>query len=206
MADLLRRWMFNLWYTRRPPWDTGISPPELMAFLADWSAKRISPGRALDLGCGNGTNVITLAKHGWQVTGVDYARLAIQAARRKARQAGVQVDLQVGDVTDLRQISGPFDLALDMGCFHSLSPQGREKYIHNLERLLAPAGTYLVYVFFRLSGESGQKNLAGLLEEDLNAFKPSFTLVERQDGTERGQRPSAWLKFIHAGAKGHKDF
>jgi SAM-dependent methyltransferase len=197
MSNLLRKWTFNLWYARRPPWDTGISPPELMAFLRDWSIKHPAPGRALDLGCGTGTNVITLAKHGWKVTGVDFARLAVQAARRKARQAGVQIDLQVGDVTDLRQVSGPFDLVLDLGCFHSLSPQGREKYIQNLERLLAPAGVYLVYAFFKMPGESGPRILPGLLEEDLNAFKPSFTLVERQDGTERGQRPSAWLKFEH---------
>ncbi len=195
MSNLLRKWTFNLWYYRRPPWDTGISPPELLAFLQGWSTKHPAPGRALDLGCGTGTNVITLAKHGWRVTGVDFARLAIQAARRKARQAGVQVDLQVGDVTDLRQVSGPFDLVLDLGCFHSLSPQGREKYIRNLERLLAPAGTYLVYVFFKLPGETGPRFLPGIQEADLNALAPFLTLVERQDGTERGLRPSAWLKF-----------
>ena len=61
-----RRWLFNLWYFQRPPWDSGISPPELMEFI-----RSSQPGRALDLGCGTGTNIITLAKNGWQVTGVE---------------------------------------------------------------------------------------------------------------------------------------
>jgi SAM-dependent methyltransferase len=166
-----------------------------MAFLESWSASGRPASRALDLGCGTGTNVITLAKHGWQVSGVDFASVAIQAARRKARQAGVQADLQVGDVTDLHQLSGPFDLVLDLGCFHTLSPQGRQKYIRNLQRLLAPGGSYLVYTFFNDPGGSGPGMLPGITEEELNAFTPFSKLVERQDGTERGLRPSAWIKF-----------
>ncbi|HZD55845.1 MAG TPA: class I SAM-dependent methyltransferase, partial [Anaerolineales bacterium] len=69
---ILRRIFFNLWYYREPPWDTGISPPELLAFIESHPA-----GQALDLGCGTGTNVITLARNGWQVTGVDFAPRAI---------------------------------------------------------------------------------------------------------------------------------
>jgi len=66
--NLLRRINFNLWYFRRPPWDRGISPPELFDFISKHPA-----GRAIDLGCGTATNVITLAQNGWQVTGIDFA-------------------------------------------------------------------------------------------------------------------------------------
>ncbi len=93
--NFLRRLSFSIWYYFRPPWDTGISPPELVGFL-----DAHPPGRALDMGCGTGTNIITMAKRGWQVTGIDFAPTAIKVARRKARGAGVKVDLNVGDVSE----------------------------------------------------------------------------------------------------------
>jgi SAM-dependent methyltransferase len=184
--NTLRRLSFNLWYNWKPPWDTGISPPELMDFISHHP-----PGHALDLGCGTGTNVITLAQHGWQATGVDFARRAIQKARRKAHQANVLADFRVEDVTRLKGLSGPFDLVLDMGCFHSLPPEGRQAYLINLDRLLAPDGTFLLYVFFRNSNASGP----GLEESDLLAFHANFSLVDRQEGSERGMRRSAWLTY-----------
>lgn len=149
------------------------------------------PGRALDLGCGTGTNVITLARNGWQVTGVDFAPRAIRIARRKAQDADLNVDLRVDDVTKLEDISTHFDLILDMGCFHSLPVQGKSDYVRNLDRLLAPAGTYMMYGFFKENGESGP----GLVEADLDALSEHLHLVERQDGSERGLRPSAWFIY-----------
>jgi len=184
----LRRVFFALMYLqRRPPWDTGISPPELMAHIAVHPA-----GRALDLGCGTGTNAITLARHGWQVTGVDFVGSAIREAKRKARDAGAAVDFRVGDVTRLDDIRGPFDLALDIGCFHSLSANGREAYLHNLERLLAPGGVFLLYTFVQAGDAPGD---AGLTEAEIAAIGERFEPVERIDSTERGIRPSAWISW-----------
>jgi cyclopropane fatty-acyl-phospholipid synthase-like methyltransferase len=182
----LRRLFFNLWYYLNPPWDTGISPPELLDFIDSHP-----PGRALDLGCGTGTNVITLARHGWEVTGVDFARRAIHEARQKARQAGVKVDLRVADVTRLGGVHGPFDLILDMGCLHSLPREGKNEYIHNLDRLLAQDGTYLMYGFFKKQDDSGP----GLAKEDIEQLEQHFEILDRQDGTERGIHPSAWFKI-----------
>ena len=79
--NFLRRLQFNFWYFRNPPWDSGITPPELFEFIQSHPA-----GRAIDIGCGTGTNVITLAKIGWQVTGFDFAARAIQLAKRKAKK------------------------------------------------------------------------------------------------------------------------
>lgn len=183
----LRKLFFNLWYFRTPPWDTGVSPPELMTFIESHE-----PGRALDLGCGTGTNVITLAKHGWQVTGVDFARRAIQTARRKARQAGVQARLLQDDVTHLKNVQGPFDLILDIGCLHGILPDLRPDYYANLDRFLAAQGTYLLYAFWN---ETGSEDQTGLRPSDLAALQDHFDLVNRQDGTERGKRPSSWLTF-----------
>jgi len=182
------RILYTLYYLlqRNPPWDTGISPPELISFIQNHP-----PGRALDLGCGTGTNAITLAQHGWQVTGIDFAHRAICQARRKVKKAGVRVDLRVGDVSQPKNLAEPFDLVLDIGCFHSLPEAERARYCRNLERLLAPGGTFLSYVFFRDRAEPG----TGLVEEDLQALAERFQLVDRQDGSERGVRPSAWLTY-----------
>src|SRR2546426_628882 len=70
--------MFSLWYwlPRRPPWDTGIVPPEVERFVASHP-----PGRALDLGCGTGTNVVYLADQGGTAPGGDFAGRAVGITR-----------------------------------------------------------------------------------------------------------------------------
>ncbi len=128
--NFLRRLHFNFWYFRRPPWDSGISPPELLDFISKHPA-----GRAIDLGCGTGTNVITLVQTGWQVVGIDFAPRAIQIAKQKIKSANIQADLRVGDVTKLNGIDGSFDLALDMGCFHGI--EQKLNYLTQLNRVLA---------------------------------------------------------------------
>ena len=83
----MRNWSFDLRYLLdQPPWDTEITPPEVVELV---EGEGPSPGRALDLGCGTGTNCVYLARHGWEVVGVDFSVLAIRPARRKARRAGV---------------------------------------------------------------------------------------------------------------------
>jgi cyclopropane fatty-acyl-phospholipid synthase-like methyltransferase len=184
---MLRRLFFEYTYFRQPPWDTGISPPELLAFI-----ESTPPGRALDLGCGTGTNAITLAQHGWQVVGVDFVRRAVRVARRKAKQAGVQVDFRTDDVTRLRGIAGPFDLALDIGCLHGLSKERKAIYVANLERLLRPQGAFLLYAFI---AQDDQTQGSGLTPGDLALLASRLRLVQRVDGADRGARPSAWLTY-----------
>jgi ubiquinone/menaquinone biosynthesis C-methylase UbiE len=185
--SLLTRLAFNLWYFSRPPWDSGISPPELLEFLRDRE-----PGRAIDLGCGTGTNVITLARHGWRVTGVDFALKAINQARKKAKQAEVDIDLRVGDVTHLDGISGPFDLVFDLGCFHSLGDREKEAYLRQIERIMALGATWFLYAFLR-SPETDSP--PGISSTDLEQISARFTLRKRIDGFERGRRPSAYFIF-----------
>lgn len=184
--SLFRRLFFNLWYFRRPPWDTGITPPEVMDFLANRP-----PGRALDLGCGTGTNAITLAQHGWQTTGVDFVARAVKAGRRKARQSGVEVDLRTGDVTDLSDLSSPYDFILDIGCYHGVIPDRRRLYHQNVRRLLAPDGTLLIYAFFK----TAPGDLSGIEESDLTAFEDYLTLADREDSDDSRGRPSTWLTY-----------
>jgi cyclopropane fatty-acyl-phospholipid synthase-like methyltransferase len=137
--------------------------------------------------------VVTLAKSSWKVTGVDFAPHAIHRARKKVKQSGVEADLYLEDVTRLDKIAGIFDLILDIGCFHSLPPNHHDMYINNIDRFLSPRGTLLLYVFFKDPNVFGP----GVSENDLAAFQPKFNLLDRQDGTDRGIRPSAWLTYMH---------
>lgn len=187
LLNLLRRLSFNLWYLRRPPWDSGIVPPEVEDYLTTHH-----PGRALDLGCGTGTSTLALAQAGWQVTGVDFAPRAIAIARRKLRLAKVPGDLRVDDVTRLHDISGPFDLVLDIGCFHGLSKGSRAVYLDNLDRLLAPGGYWLMYGFFKSAPDAPGP---GLATEDPGAIAVRFRFLWRKDGFDKKKRPSAWFLF-----------
>ena len=149
------------------------------------------PGRALDLGCGTGTNVITLAQHGWQVVGVDFVGRAIRHAERKANLAGVNAEFIVNSVTRLEGVSGSFELVLDIGCFHSLEAGERDLYLANLGRLTKPGSTLLVYAFLRENDSGGP----GLDDRDLTKYESLFRLSNRVDGSERGERPSSWITF-----------
>ena len=184
---MFRRLAFNIWYFRKPPWDSGISPPELLEFIRTHPA-----GKAIDLGCGTGTNVITLAKAGWQVTGVDFALRAIRMAKNKVRREKIEADLRVGDVTRLDNITGPFDLALDIGCFHSLPQTGKLDYLTQLDRLLAPGGFWLMYGFFN---PDPLQPGPGLAEAEIDLISSRFVPVSRQNGFDRRERPSAWFLF-----------
>ncbi|MBI3738257.1 MAG: class I SAM-dependent methyltransferase [Chloroflexi bacterium] len=181
---MLRRLHFNFMYFGRPPWDSGISPPELLEFITKHPA-----GRAIDIGCGTGTNVLTLAQNGWQVTGIDFAPRAIQIAKRKTKN--VKINLEVNDATTLKGINGPFDLALDLGCFHGI--EKKADYLTQLDRVLAPGGFWLMYGFFKsdphLSGP-------GLAAPDLDLIQArGFRLLTRKDGWDKRERPSAWFLF-----------
>jgi cyclopropane fatty-acyl-phospholipid synthase-like methyltransferase len=150
------------------------------------------PGRVLDLGCGTGTNIITLAKNGWQATGVDFAPHAISIARRKVRAAGVTADLHVLDVTHLDGINGPFDFVLDLGCFHGLRAVEKASYINQLQRVCAPRAMWLLYGFYN---KTEMTRGHGMDSGDIDKILACFELVSRQDGVDRRKRPSAYFLF-----------
>jgi SAM-dependent methyltransferase len=184
MSSIIQKLLFSLAYFRKPPWDTGVSPPELLDFI-----RTNPPGKALDLGCGTGTNLITLAKNGWQVTGVDFSQPAIHIAKKKVRQAGISAKLLADDVIHLTQIIDQFDLVLDIGCYHSIDRSMTTPYAQNIHRLLSPRGTYLLYGFISSEGST-----PGLTKEHLDALGLVLQLMDRRDGSDRN-RPSSWLVY-----------
>jgi SAM-dependent methyltransferase len=127
----------------RTPWDTGVTPPEVVE-----EASAMEPGRALDLGCGTGTNVLWLAQHGWTAVGVDHSPIAIESARRRADWTSGAMFVE-GDVTRLAelQVDGPFDLILDIGCFHGLPVRRRETYVRQVARVARRGARMMIFAF-----------------------------------------------------------
>ncbi|HEX3784312.1 MAG TPA: class I SAM-dependent methyltransferase [Pseudonocardiaceae bacterium] len=109
----------------------------------------IRPGRALDLGCGPGRNALRLAEAGFTVDAVDLSPAAIDWATERAREAGAEIRFLRGDAfTDLAtELTGPYDLIYDSGCFHHLPPHRRVSYRALLDRALAPGGHFSLTCF-----------------------------------------------------------
>jgi SAM-dependent methyltransferase len=128
----------------RAPWDGGEPRTELVELV---ESGRIQPCKAIDLGSGTGWNCIFLAQHGFEVTGVDFAAGAIELGRKRAAEAGVAVKFVEDDLTDLRHVTGPFDLLVDYGTLDDLVPKDRELYLQNVLPLTRPGGLFLLYCF-----------------------------------------------------------
>jgi SAM-dependent methyltransferase len=102
----------------------------------------IRPGRALDLGCGPGRNALYLAEAGFDVDAVDLSAGAIDWARQRADDAGASIRFHQGNVFHLPELTGPYDLVYDSGCFHHLSPHRRISHLALVRRVLAPGGHF----------------------------------------------------------------
>jgi len=130
-------------------WERRVPPTDLVELVEGTAS--LPPGRALDIGCGTGTDSVYLARHGWDVTGVDMVPRALGAARRRAAAAGVSPRYVEGDATRLPDlgIGGDFSLLVDFGCFHTLPRDQREPYVQSVSGVAAPGATMLLFGFGR---------------------------------------------------------
>lgn len=188
-----QRWFFEWQYwLGKPRWDTNVTPPELVAYIEHTNTR----GRALDLGCGTGTNAIFLAQHGFEVVAIDFSAKAIARARDKARRARVAIDFYVADVTRLDFLEPPFDFVLDIGCLHSIDATRWTRYAEHLTRLMRSGAMFLLYAFAPSPSAACPCpcfRRVGITAEQVHAlFASHFDLERVQHGTERNERPSAW--------------
>ena len=145
-------------------WDTFYADrakpcPFFVAFpdesLAEWvGSGAIAPGRAIDLGCGHGRNAVYLAKQGFHVEGLDVSATALQWARDRAAEAGVDVRWRNESVFDAQLAAGSYALVHDSGCFHHIAPHRREQYVDLVVHALQPGGWFTLTTF-RPEGGSG---------------------------------------------------
>src|SRR5437588_9422255 len=117
---LLFRVFYRLGFT---PWDGHPIASSLQSLVEGNGSPPLTPGTALDVGCGTGDTSIYLAQHGWQVTGVDFVPRAVGKARAKADAQKVTVNFQEANATRLSDegVGTGFDLIVDNGCLHGMS-------------------------------------------------------------------------------------
>ncbi len=123
-------------------WESLHPPQELVAMVA----AEIIPAEAtvLDVGCGAGGEAIFLARLGFRAIGIDTSAEALEVARARAVEAGVEVDFKLADATDLPLAAGSIGFAMDRGCLHVIDRDRRRDYAHELYRVLRPDGRLLL--------------------------------------------------------------
>jgi SAM-dependent methyltransferase len=165
--------------TGRTPWDTGMTPPEVVGMIE--GAEALPVGRALDLGCGTGTNVAYLAELGWDATGGEADGRAFEAARDRLSSVDGARAFR-GDVTRLDRIpiEGIFDLVLDIGCFHSIAPGRRDAYARGIAACTREGATLCVFAF---APRPGLVPIGVTAREMRDRFAPWFAPVGRITGT-----------------------
>ncbi|MZD08749.1 methyltransferase domain-containing protein [Streptomyces sp. SID5785] len=162
----------------------------------------IPPGRALDLGCGPGRNALHLAARGFEVDAVDLSPVAVAWGEERAQEAGAAVRFLCGDAFALSaaELSGPYGLVVDSGCFHHLPPHRRVTYLAFLERVLAPDGHLVLTTFAAGEGGMGcaatdadlyrQRDLQGGLAYTPESLRRIFSDLEEVELRRMREQPA----------------
>jgi SAM-dependent methyltransferase len=147
------------------PWDIG-RPQEAFVRVASEGGFR---GAVLDAGCGTGEHALLAASLGLPVLGVDLAATAIELARVKAADRGIDAEFAVADAFELDRLGRRFDTVLDCGLFHTCDEDERSKYVASLASVTEHDGTLYVLCFSDAAPDIGPHPVR---EEELPA---SFT-------------------------------
>lgn len=177
-----RRWRWEERYLSGvTPWDTGITPPEVVAF---WESQAVAPGdRALDLGCGTGTNVAFLAGQGLESLGIELAGAALLQARTRCARLPAStaacMHFALADVTRLPVSGYNAAYVLDVGCFHGVPPSEREAYVAGVDQNLRVGGYYHLFAFDRVPDLVKQNPDRGMDEDEVRRrFGARYRVVE----------------------------
>lgn len=196
--------VYDLMYRFGAPWE-GADRVELRQLVADGRCSPASlrrdgtpAARAIDLGCGAGGVTIELAEAGFEVTGVDFSRVALRKARASARARGLgpdRVRLVRGDLTAGRisGVDGPFDLLVDYGTLDDLDGRGRTAMARYVTSLTRPGSRFFLYAFSarpedlpRMSFSGPSKAFPGLAPGEVERlFEPAFAIDPIDRPTKR---------------------
>ena len=175
-----RKWEAD--YARQTDgWDLGGPTPVFEHLL---SVRALPPGRMIVLGAGRGHDARLFARHGFQVTAVDFASQAVQEMHRLADPAAPVEILQHDIFTLPESLNNSFDYVLEYTCFCAIDPARRAEYADLVTRLLKPNGLY-IDLAFPLDGRKGGPPFAVTETEIFDLFeKRGFKLLSREKPEE----------------------
>ena len=193
---------FEQMYQSQAPWDTGRPQPAIVKLT---EAGQIG-GNVLDVGCGTGEHVLYLAAKGHEAWGIDFVPLAIERAKAKAVERGVNAHFLVGNALELGKFGRQFDTVIDCGLFHTFTDDERPKYVRSLTEVLRPGGSLFLLCFSdEQPGTEGprrisQQEIRDSFHEGWNVkqIEPThFEAIPRPDGLKFGpDGPKAWQATI----------
>jgi len=154
-------------------------------------------GRALDIGCGTGTDSIFMAKRGLNVTAVDFIARALEFAKMRAKEYGVEICFIQADVTEL-ELKGKFDLVFDSGCLHSFDEKTRLRYKSRLLEMMSPQSHYvLIHAGKADMLDFGIGPRPRTKEQIETFFMPELKLVDFR--SETAGKPFCQYRFVRCG-------
>ena len=187
MMRLIYSLAFSLGFTE---WKLKETPVEIFE-----TVKGMKKGHALDLGCGEGEHAVALAKKGWQVTGVDFVRAAIENAKVAAPKSGVAdiTEFLIGDVARLAKLKLPeHDFAFDIGCFHLLNKTDQESYVTGVSLVLKRNAILLLYAF---TPRKQGKREVGFNPAELEEKFSRFFILQEHNERNYWRFPANWYWF-----------
>lgn len=162
-------------------WDLGKPTPVFQRLL---QSQDLLPGRIIVLGAGRGYDAREFARHGFQVTAVDFSSQAVQEMHRLAG-AEAPVEILQQDIFRLPELfNHSFDYVLEYTCFCAIDPTRRAEYADLVTSLLKPDGIY-IDLAFPLDGRKGGPPFAISVKEIIDLFQArGFKLITREKPVE----------------------
>lgn len=162
-------------------WDLGEPSPPLLHFIEEGELP--APGTVLVPGCGSGHELPLLALAGHLPIGLDFAPRAVEAARARLAEAGVEGRVLEADVLDLPGEldlePGSVDWVFEQTCFCALPPDRRGDYVRSLARLVRPGGE--VWALHMRTAYSQRPPYDSAPDEVVALYEAAgFELVERR--------------------------
>jgi len=131
----------------RPGYYWGTKPTGLCRSVVKLMAEHRRKGlRLIDLGAGEGRDLIHFAKHGFRVIGVDISRVGLEKARRRAAKLKLPVRIQCADIRTYR-MPGKFDVVFSSGTLGNLASEERARRVEHFKRATVRGGINAMNAF-----------------------------------------------------------